>query len=352
LNSLIWNLHPVALSLSTSGILRHAGVCMNRIDRLTGMILLLQGQRVITAETIADHFEISVRTVYRDLAALGEAGVPIVAEAGVGYSLMRGYHMPPIMFTEDEAAALFLSGEVAEQVADDSLRQALRAAMLKIKSVLPQEKRDYMQRLGNAVSVRLRRGSSGAKHETLLPIQDAVVKRRCLAISYDTANRGAITERIVEPLGVVFYAREWHLIAWCRLRGDVRDFRLDRIRAWQVLDEMYQGHEDFSVKEFLRSNTSTEEMAPATVIVEQGVLEHFLQELPGTPVARKILADGRVHLELLAFSMEWMHYFLLRYGTMVEVLEPASMRDGLRASALAVAKQYEKKALVQEFAPS
>ena len=94
---------------------------MNRIDRLTGMILLLQGQRVITAEQIAAHFEISVRTVYRDLAALGEAGVPIVAEAGVGYSLMRGYHMPPVMFTEDEAAALFMSGEVTEQIADDSL---------------------------------------------------------------------------------------------------------------------------------------------------------------------------------------------------------------------------------------
>jgi predicted DNA-binding transcriptional regulator YafY len=325
---------------------------MNRIDRLTGMILLLQGHRVITAETIAEHFEISVRTVYRDLAALGEAGVPIAAEAGVGYSLMRGYHMPPIMFTEDEAAALFLSGEIAEQVADDSLRQALRAAMLKIKSVLPQEKRDYLQRLGNAVSVRLRRGSPGVKHETLLPIQDAVVRRRCLAISYDTANRGAISERIVEPLGVVFYAREWHLIAWCRLRGDVRDFRLDRIRTWQALDEVYQGHQDFSVKEFLRANTNSEEMTPATVIVDQGVLEHFLQELPGTPVARQVLSDGTVRLEMLAFSLEWLRYFLLRYGLMVEAVEPESLRDGIRASALAVMKRYEQEEKVREFAQS
>src|SRR4051812_45964721 len=101
---------------------------MNRIDRLTGILLLLQSHRMITAQQIADHYEISVRTVYRDIAALGEAGVPIVAEAGHGYSLMRGYHVPPVMFTENEAAALFLSGEVTEQVADESLRDALRSA--------------------------------------------------------------------------------------------------------------------------------------------------------------------------------------------------------------------------------
>jgi predicted DNA-binding transcriptional regulator YafY len=323
---------------------------MNRIDRLTGMILLLQGQRVITAETIAEHFEISVRTVYRDLAALGEAGVPIVAEAGVGYSLMRGYHMPPIMFTEDEAAALFLSGEVAEQVADDSLRQALRAAMLKIRSVLPQERRDYLQRLGNAVSVRLRGEHAGGKHEALMPIQDAVVRRRCLAISYDTANRGAITERIVEPLGVVFYAREWHLIGWCRLRQDVRDFRLDRMRTWQVLDEVFHGHEDFSIKSFLRRDVAREEMTPAVVVVQGMILEGFLHELPGTPLVREQLADGRVRLELLTFSLEWLRHFLLGYGTMVEAVEPGELRDGVRAAALAVVNRYAKEDNTREFA--
>lgn len=315
---------------------------MNRIDRLTGMILLLQGQRVITAERIAEHFEISVRTVYRDLAALGEAGVPIVAEAGVGYSLMRGYHMPPIMFTEDEATALFLSGEVTEQVADDSLRQALRSAMLKVKSVLPQERRDYLLRLGQSVGVRLRRQNQAARHEALMPIQEAVVKRRCLAMSYNTANRGALTERVVEPLGVVFYAREWHLIAWCRLRLEVRDFRLDRIQAWQVLDEAFKGHEDFSLKEFLRRDITREEMTPATVIVQTIILDRFLNELPGTPVARQDLGDGRVRLELLAFSIEWLWHFLLGHGVMVEAVEPAELRDGVRAAALAVAKRYDR----------
>ena len=176
---------------------------MNRIDRLTGMILLLQGHRVITAEQIAAHYEISVRTVYRDLAALGEAGVPIIAEAGMGYSLMRGYHMPPVMFTEDEAAALFLSGEIADQIADESLRDSLRAALLKVRSVLPAERRDYLDRLSKTTRVWLKRPTMQDDeecHQALMRLQEAVIRRRCAALRYDAGNRGEITTRVVEPL--------------------------------------------------------------------------------------------------------------------------------------------------------
>jgi len=111
---------------------------MNRIDRLTAIILMLQSHRVVTAEQLAEYFEISVRTVYRDIAALGEAGVPIVAETGVGYSLMRGYNLPPVMFTQSEAAALFMSGQLAEQFGDESLQKSLSGALLKIQSALPE----------------------------------------------------------------------------------------------------------------------------------------------------------------------------------------------------------------------
>src|SRR6266446_6599977 len=95
---------------------------MNRVDRLMAMVVQLQSRRVVRAEDIAAHFEISVRTVYRDLAALGEAGIPIVAEAGVGYSLVKGYHLPPVMFTAEEASALFLGGKLVEYLTDASSR--------------------------------------------------------------------------------------------------------------------------------------------------------------------------------------------------------------------------------------
>jgi predicted DNA-binding transcriptional regulator YafY len=309
---------------------------MNRIDRLIGMILLLQGQRVITAEQISAHFEISVRTVYRDLSALGEAGVPIVAEAGIGYSLMRGYHIPPVMFTEDEAAALFMSGEVTEQVADDSLKQSLRSALLKVRSVLPQEKRDYLQRLRSSLGVRLRR-RDGERRESLMPIQDAVVRRRCLSIRYNTANRGAISDRVVEPLGLVFYSNQWHVIAWCRLREDVRDFRLDRISAWEVTNERFTGHEGFSLRSFLSQNVENHELTPVTVLVNCEVLERFRSEMPSTAVSEKPLGDHRIRIEFLTPSVEWLTGWLLGFGMQVEAAEPAELRECLRQEAQAVA---------------
>jgi len=333
---------PFPLRLG-GGVANRSRNPMNRIDRLTGMILLLQGQRVITGEEIAAHFEISVRTVYRDLAALGEAGVPIVAEPGVGYSLVRGYHMPPVMFTEDEAAALFMSGEVTEQIADDSLKQALRAALLKVRSVLPQEKRDYLHRLKDAVGVWFRRPDDGVKRESLMPIQDAIVRRLCLAIRYNTANRGTLTDRVVEPVGLIFYSRQWHLIAWCRVRRDFRDFRLDRMAHWEVLGECFEGHAGFSVKDFLRENIECHELTPATVLVEREVLERFRNEMPCTPVSSDEQPDGRVKLELLSFSIPWMAEWLLGFGPRVEAVQPPELRDQMGETARAIAARYAKE---------
>src|ERR1700761_9425242 len=105
---------------------------MNRTDRLVALVMLLQSRRVTTASHMAAHFEVTERTIYRDLAALGEAGVPILGEAGVGYSLMRGYHLPPVMFSPDEALALVTGGLLAERLTDDKMRAAIRSALDKV----------------------------------------------------------------------------------------------------------------------------------------------------------------------------------------------------------------------------
>src|SRR4029453_17145600 len=126
---------------------------MNRVDRLMATIVHLQSRRVVRAEDIAERFEISLRTVYRDLAALGEAGIPIVAEAGIGYSLVKGYHLPPVMLTVEEASALSVGGKLVENLTDASLRKEMESALLKIRSVLPLERRDYLDRLERSTTV-------------------------------------------------------------------------------------------------------------------------------------------------------------------------------------------------------
>jgi len=213
--------------------------CMNRVDRLMAMVVRLQGRRVVRAEDIAAHFEISVRTVYRDIAALGEAGIPIMAEAGVGYSLVKGYHLPPVMFTSEEASALSIGGKLVEHLTDASLWKQMESALMKIRSVLPRERQDYLDRLERSTAVisRATNATPRLSSEALTPIQRALAERRVLSLDYQAGQRRDITKRQVEPLGLVYYADNWHLIAYCRLRRDVRDFRTDRILKFQLQNE-------------------------------------------------------------------------------------------------------------------
>jgi len=228
---------------------------MNRVDRLIAIALRLQSRRVVRAEDLAGHFEISVRTVYRDIAALGEAGIPILAEAGVGYSLARGYHLPPVMFTAEEASALSIGGKLVEHLTDASLRKQMDSALLKIRSVLPRDRQDYLDRLERSTAV-ISRGANAIPRlssEALIPIQRALAGRRVLALDYQGAQRREITKRAVEPLGLVYYADNWHLIAYCRLRRDVRDFRTDRILKLELQNELFAGHDEFSLKRYLEA---------------------------------------------------------------------------------------------------
>ncbi|MCF6312450.1 MAG: HTH domain-containing protein [Verrucomicrobiales bacterium] len=128
---------------------------MNRTDRLLAIVMLLQSRRVITAAQLAEHFSIAERTVYRDLVALAEAGVPVVGEAGVGYSLSKSnYHLPPVMFSPHEALALVTGGLLSESMTDAAMREATRSAMGKVIAVLPSDLQDRIERLGKTMRVQ------------------------------------------------------------------------------------------------------------------------------------------------------------------------------------------------------
>src|ERR1043165_4884625 len=127
---------------------------MNRIDRLTAILIHLQTKRVVKAEEMSNRFEISLRTVYRDVKALMEAGVPIGSEAGKGYFIVDGYHLPPVMFNEDEASALLMAGKLVEKMTDRSVRSAYESALMKIKSVLHESEKDHLEHLQSVMEVK------------------------------------------------------------------------------------------------------------------------------------------------------------------------------------------------------
>ncbi len=305
------------------------------------MVVQLQSRRVVRAEDIAAHFEISVRTVYRDLAALGEAGIPIIGEAGVGYSLVKGYHLPPVMFTSEEASALFIGGKLVEHLTDASLRKQMESAVLKIRSVLPRDRQDYLDRLERSTLVvspgpnALPRLSSGA----LIPIQRALAERRVLGLDYQGAQRREMTRRQVEPLGLVYYADNWHLIAYCRLRRDVRDFRTDRIHKLQLQNELYSGHADFSLKRYLEAAAHDGKFEAAEVRFKPETMERVRREWSCRLVEEKVDGEGVV-VTLLAYSLEWFASWVLSFGSTAEVLAPESLKGLVATEARKVAAKY------------
>jgi predicted DNA-binding transcriptional regulator YafY len=320
---------------------------MNRVDRLMAMVLRLQGRRVVRAEDLASHFEISLRTVYRDIAALGEAGVPIMAEAGVGYSLVKGYHLPPVMFTAEEASALSVGAKLVENFTDASLRKQMESALLKIRSVLPRDRQDYLDRLERSTAIVARGSNANPRlsSEALIPVQRALAERRVLALQYQGGQRREVTERKVEPLGLVYYADNWHLIAYCRLRRDVRDFRTDRILRFQLQTELFTGHTDFSLKRYLEAETRDGKLEMARIRFQPEVMDRVRRDWSCGLVEQNEEREGVV-VTLVASSFEWLASWVLSFGSAAEVLAPERLKELVVAEAEKVAAKYSMTRLL------
>jgi predicted DNA-binding transcriptional regulator YafY len=315
---------------------------MNRTDRLVAMVMFLQGRRLVRAEELAAHFEISVRTVYRDMSALGEAGVPIAGEAGVGYSLVKGYHLPPVMLTADEASALFVGAEMVKHFTDASLDAPMTAALDKLRAVLPRDRQDHVERLARQTVIMGRPGriaTDPAVQPWLLPVQRGVVNRRVLRLSYRGRERPGETTREVEPLGVVFYGGAWYLVAWCRLRRDYRQFRIDRIRDLAATEETFQPRPDFSLTDHMARESAAQETIPARIWLAEAVQGRARAESHATLIG-ELPRDGGAEFSLFTFSIEWLARWLLSFGPMAEALEPPALRARMRELAAETLARY------------
>lgn len=323
---------------------------MNRTDRLVAMVIHLQSRRLVRAEELARHFEISLRTVYRDMAALGEAGVPVVGEAGVGYSLVRGYHLPPVMLTADEAAAVSVGAEMVRQFTDSSVSEPMRAALDKLRAILPRDRQEHVERLARQTVIIGRPQSGSASNASggsaaqrwLLDVQRAVAQRQVLRLHYRARGRVEIVTRDVEPLGIVYLSEAWYLVAWCRLRDDLRHFRVDRIQAIDPDRETFPPRPNFSLADHLAAWDSPTETEPARVWFDHHELERAHRESYATLVEEHV-RDGGTEVSLFTCSMEWLARWVLSFGDRAEALEPPRLRELVCAEAERVANRHRDR---------
>ena len=200
-----------------------------RLSRLTAILTQLQTKRLLTASELASRFFVSNRTIYRDIKALEQAGVPILTEEGKGYTLMEGYRVPPIMFTESEANALITAEQLILRNKDTSFVKEYSEAINKIKSVLRHNTKDKANLLSDRVVFR--QNSANDRTSNLLStLQLALTNFNLVKIKYHSPDTNQTTERMIEPFAINSTQENWMLIAFCRLRTDFRAFRLDRIQ--------------------------------------------------------------------------------------------------------------------------
>jgi predicted DNA-binding transcriptional regulator YafY len=220
---------------------------MNRIDRLFALHTFLQSRKYAMAEDIARKFGMSVRTVYRDIKALCESGVPVSFEPAKGYFIVQGYFLPPVSFTTEEAAALMLMEGATRVYADKSIQKLYGTALTKIRSVLRASQKDGIEALSASTGIQLP-ACMEADYDYLATLQSAITQRCILEIDYRSKDERHSRRRI-EPIGLMYYAMAWHLMAWCHQRAAYRDFRVSRIRSIRNTEVPFTKQDHLSLEE-------------------------------------------------------------------------------------------------------
>lgn len=224
---------------------------MNRIDRLFGITTMLQSKKYVPAEKIADKFGISFRTVYRDVKALCEQGIPVSFEQNRGYFLVQGYFLPPVSFSSEEANALLLMETIVSAFADKSIQAHYTSALGKVKSVLRSAEKDRLEHLTAHMRMHVPECFRG-NFEYLATLQSSLSGRHIVEMEYRNGN-GIASLRRIEPIGLVFYGFAWHLIGWCHLRHEYRDFKVVRILRLTATGQPFTIARHWSLDEYIKT---------------------------------------------------------------------------------------------------
>jgi predicted DNA-binding transcriptional regulator YafY len=255
---------------------------------------------------------------------------------------VEGYHLPPVMFTHEEASALFIGGEFVQRLTDESLKKHAETALLKIRAVLPVEKQEYLERLQEATAVLASPSpfQDGFRDDALATIQDAIVNRYVLGMEYYATSRDAFSKREVEPLGLLYYSDHWHLIAYCRLRQDYRDFRTDQIKSMKTCQEIFLPREGFSLKQYLQQANRIENPQEVRIKFKSSIA-HWVRGKYYYGLVEEAVEEDGIIMTFLVHSAEALVDWLLSFGTWVEIIHPPRLRELLLEKAKKIAAHYD-----------
>lgn len=315
----------------------------NSATRLITLILLLQNRPNRKASELAGKLGVSVRTVHRYFAMLEEMGIPVYAERGQygGFSLVRGYKLPPLIFSLEEAVAVYLGTSLVNEMWGQLYQEAAQGAMAKLENILPNEQRgeiDWARR--TLVATGLHRADPTVLFPVLEALRRAAREHLRLSVIYQSAVSVEATKRQVDPYALVFRAGLWYLVGYCHLRKAPRTFRVDRIKKLTILNQTFQMPDDFDIHSYLEDEFKGRPVVRARL--------KFAVEASHIAAGNRMIwesmkenPDGSTDVTLTTPDLPWPASMTLGFANWVTVLDPPELRETIREWAQATANLYQ-----------
>ncbi len=315
---------------------------IRRFERIVAILIQLQSKRVVRAQELADRFEVSLRTVYRDIRSLEAAGVPIAGEAGIGYSLVEGYRLPPVVFTREEAFTFVAAEKLMQKFVDESLGRHFQSAMFKIKSVLKDEQKDRVEAVRASIRVtRSERLFNKDVPDVLGILFEAIAEKRQVILLYQSIEAEAPNERNVEPVGIFHQNNNWYLLAYCHLRKDYRQFRADRIYGIRLTENPFTlQHENL---DYFLSQDRSVSRKNVRLLVDRSAARFLKWDRKYFGFVSEKESGDKVEM---LFESDYTHNgfarWYLMFADQVDILEPEELKDEVKELLAGISKRMKK----------
>jgi len=299
---------------------------MNKFDRIVAILIQLQSRRIVKAQDLADRFNVSLRTIYRDIRSLQTAGVPIASEAGIGYELVEGYRLPPVMFTREEASSFVAAEKLMQKFIDKRLGDHFASAIAKMKAVLRMADKDWISSIEEQVLVRQGQSIFNEKvPEAMSVLFDSLARKEQVEVRYKKLESSEPELRRIEPVGVFHENEFWYLMAYCHLRKDYRRFRTDRIHGIRKTDDPFT-KEHPELKTFLQQRPEVPR-TKVRIIVEPKVAGYLQWNRHHHGFTEEKTTKEGIEMTFMSRYPEsdFARWFL-GFGDHAKILEPESLR--------------------------
>ena len=297
-----------------------------RFDRIVAILIQLQSKKIVKAQELANRFEVSLRTIYRDIRTLEASGVPIYSEAGFGYALMDGYRLPPVMFTREEASSFIAAEKLMQKFTDTTLGNHYASAMYKLKAVLRTDDKDWVSSIESSVLMQSSEKLFNDKSpNTLATLFESIAEKTQVILSYEAIQSDGITVRHIEPVGVFHDNNNWYMLGYCHLRKDYRQFRADRIHGIKKTEIPFT-LEHNSLETYLDKN-KTVSTIKVRILVDKKIANYLSSERKYHGFISEKQVEDKIEMTFMSCdTLEGFSRWYLMFGDYATILEPERLK--------------------------